>query len=75
MQRQEETTTGSGASKRKTFEFFNNMQFLDPFVKKRRYSKNCEKIRIIKIRFLYIFLRTLYTAKKHFFDIFFLLEQ
>nr|XP_012217098.1 PREDICTED: transcription factor Adf-1-like isoform X3 [Linepithema humile] len=35
-QRQEETTTGSGASKRKTFEFFNNMQFLDPFVKKRR---------------------------------------
>nr|XP_012216318.1 PREDICTED: transcription factor Adf-1-like isoform X2 [Linepithema humile] len=34
-QRQEETTTGSGASKRKTFEFFNNMQFLDPFVKKR----------------------------------------
>nr|XP_012217816.1 PREDICTED: transcription factor Adf-1-like isoform X4 [Linepithema humile] len=38
-QRQEETTTGSGASKRKTFEFFNNMQFLDPFVKKRSNEK------------------------------------
>ncbi|KYN15939.1 Transcription factor Adf-1 [Trachymyrmex cornetzi] len=37
-QKQEETTTGSGVSKRKTYEFFDNMQFLDPFVKKRRYS-------------------------------------
>nr|XP_012234939.1 PREDICTED: uncharacterized protein LOC105679468 [Linepithema humile] len=41
-QRQEETTTGSGASKRKTFEFFNNMQFLDPFVKKRRTMTNVQ---------------------------------
>ncbi|XP_067209312.1 uncharacterized protein [Linepithema humile] len=41
-QRQEETTTGSGASKRKTFEFFNNMQFLDPFVKKRRTMINVQ---------------------------------
>ncbi|XP_067207838.1 uncharacterized protein [Linepithema humile] len=42
IQRQEETTTGSGASKRKTFEFFNNMQFLDPFVKKRRTMTNVQ---------------------------------
>ncbi|XP_025158755.1 transcription factor Adf-1-like isoform X2 [Harpegnathos saltator] len=35
-QRQEETTTGSLACKRKTFEFFNNMQFLERFVKRRR---------------------------------------
>nr|XP_012232165.1 PREDICTED: uncharacterized protein LOC105677862 [Linepithema humile] len=41
-QRQEETTTGSEASKRKTFEFFNNMQFLDPFVKKRRTMTNVQ---------------------------------
>lgn len=34
-QRQSETTTGSGASKRKTFEFFENMTFLEPFVKRR----------------------------------------
>lgn len=33
---QEETTTGSGASKRKTFEFFDNMQFLERFVKRRK---------------------------------------
>jgi len=39
-QRQEETTTGSAVLKRKTFEFFDNMQFLEPFIKKRRYSKN-----------------------------------
>ncbi|KYN00641.1 Transcription factor Adf-1 [Cyphomyrmex costatus] len=38
-QRQEETTTGSEVSKRKAFEFFDNMQFLDPFVKKRRYGR------------------------------------
>ncbi|XP_029171627.1 uncharacterized protein LOC114940988 [Nylanderia fulva] len=43
-QRQEETTTGSGASKRKTFEFFNNMQFLDPFVKKRRTMTNVHAV-------------------------------
>lgn len=36
-QRQEETTTGSGVAKRKIFEFFENMQFLEPFVKRRRY--------------------------------------
>jgi len=35
-QKQEETTTGSGASKRKSFEFFENMQFLERFVKRRR---------------------------------------
>ncbi|XP_025263015.1 transcription factor Adf-1-like [Camponotus floridanus] len=35
-QQQEETTTGSGVSKRKTFEFFDNMQFLERFVKRRR---------------------------------------
>ncbi|XP_029162393.1 transcription factor Adf-1-like [Nylanderia fulva] len=39
-QQQEETTTGSGVSKRKTFEFFDNMQFLERFVKRRRTLTN-----------------------------------
>ncbi|KYN09318.1 PREDICTED: uncharacterized protein LOC108769865 [Trachymyrmex cornetzi] len=42
-QKQEETTTGSGVSKRKTFEFFDNMHFLDPFVKKRRTMTNVQR--------------------------------
>ncbi|XP_011684318.1 PREDICTED: transcription factor Adf-1-like, partial [Wasmannia auropunctata] len=39
-QKQEESTTGSGASRRKTFEFFDNMKFLEPFIKKRRTMTN-----------------------------------
>ncbi|XP_025265448.1 uncharacterized protein LOC105248602 [Camponotus floridanus] len=42
-QKQEETTTGSGASKRKSFEFFENMQFLERFVKRRRTISNVYK--------------------------------
>lgn len=37
-QRQEETTTGSGVFKRKAFELFDNMQFLERFVKRRKYD-------------------------------------
>lgn len=45
-QKQEESRTGSGASKRKAFEFFEAMQFLEPFVKRRRYkNKITEKLR------------------------------
>ncbi|XP_032685190.1 uncharacterized protein LOC116850697 isoform X2 [Odontomachus brunneus] len=39
-QRQEETSSGSGLSKRKAFEFFKNMSFLEPFVKRRRTVTN-----------------------------------
>ncbi|XP_025265101.1 transcription factor Adf-1-like [Camponotus floridanus] len=42
-QKQEETTTGSGASKRKSFEFFENMQILERFVKRRRTIFNMYK--------------------------------
>ncbi|XP_050447991.1 transcription factor Adf-1-like [Cataglyphis hispanica] len=42
---QEETTTGSGASKRKTFEFFDNMQFLKRFVKRRKTMTNIYKMK------------------------------
>ncbi|XP_067204903.1 uncharacterized protein [Linepithema humile] len=38
--KQEETTTGSGASKRRSFEFFETMQFLEPFIKRRRTMTN-----------------------------------